>query len=95
MTFEKIENSYLSSFPLVGLTFVYGYSKNSYLVGIFGAEVTIKPWLISRFGKSISSIDENTTIMIDRAVKPLFLKKMNDATEAYLQAFERLYDIKI
>lgn len=96
VTPEKIENIYMSLFPLLAQIFIHGDSYSSYLVGIVGVdEVGIKPWIKARFDKEVTSIDEITTIMNQKDVKKLFLEEMNFSTKGALQGFERLHNIMI
>lgn len=96
VTPEKIENIYMSLFPLLAQLFVYGNSYSSYLIGIVGVdEAGIKPWIKSRFGNDVTSADEITSFMNQIDVKKLFLKEMNLSTKEALQGFERLHNILI
>ncbi|WPK24703.1 hypothetical protein PUMCH_001986 [Australozyma saopauloensis] len=96
ITPEKIENVYLSRFPLLTQCFVHGDSYHSHLVGVVGIEYErVLPWLQSRFRKSPPNTRKFIEIMNQREVKKLFLEEMNIATKSVLQGFERLHNIKI
>ncbi|EGV64602.1 medium-chain fatty acid-CoA ligase faa2 [Yamadazyma tenuis] len=96
ITPEKIENIYLSCFPLVAQAFAHGESTESYLVGILGIELeTSKPWLKKNFNIDVSSNEELLEKMNEKAIKTEFLKQMNASTKNLLQGFEKLNNIKL
>lgn len=96
ITPEKIENTLLSTFPLLAQAYVHGESTQSYLVGIFGIEPeTAGPWLKKNFNISVSSDEELLAKMNEVPIKTEFAKQMNGSAVKLLQGFEKIHNIKI
>lgn len=96
ITPEKIENTYLSCFPIVSQIFVHGDSTESYLVAIAGIDPeTCTPWLSKNFKIRASSTEELLKHMNKPDVKTAFIKQMNNSTKNLLQGFEKIHNIKI
>lgn len=96
ITPEKIENTLLSTFPLLAQAYVHGDSNQSYLVGLFGIEFeTCAPWLQKNFNISVSSPEELLKKMNERPIKTQFLKQMNDSATGLLQGFERVHNVRL
>lgn len=96
ITPEKIENTYLSCFPIASQAFVYGDSTQSYLIGIFGIEPeTTKPWLKKNFGITVSSDEELLQKLNEKSIKTQFIKQLNGSTKSLLQGFEKVHNVKI
>ncbi|GEQ70194.1 hypothetical protein JCM33374_g3870 [Metschnikowia sp. JCM 33374] len=96
ITPEKIENTYLSAFPLLSQILVYGDSLKTYLISIVGVESgSIKPWIMTNFGQSVDSDEEIISFMNKHVVKLQFLKNMNAAVGTSLHGFERVHNIRV
>lgn len=97
ITPEKVENTYLSSFPLVQQCYAHGDSLKTYLVGVIGVEeATILPWLQSRFKVLGTPTREQLVAKLNEVeVKTRFLTEMNKAAGAKLGSLERLNNIFI
>lgn len=99
ITPEKIENTYLSRFPLANQAYVHGDSLKTYLVGIVGVEPdTIRGWLNSRFKIEPSKVASKEDIVqtMNRAdIKKRYLTEMNKTVEGVFQGFEKVHNIYI
>lgn len=96
ITPEKIENIYLSAFPLLSQILVHGDSLQTFLVSIVGVEPeTIKLWIKKNYRKKVNSDDEIIDFMNTPEVKVRFLKNMNEAVGNSVQGFERVHNIRI
>lgn len=99
ITPEKIENTYLSCFPLTTLFYAHGDSLKTYLVGIVGVDpVAIKTWLASRFGYNENELEDSNKlveIMNKKEVKTKFLIEANASVSKLLHGLEKLHNIEI
>lgn len=99
ITPEKIENTYLSRFPLANQAYVYGDSLKTYLVGIVGVEPDIiRGWLNSRFKidpSKAATRDDIVQIMNRADVKKTYLSEMNKTVDGVFQGFEKVHNLYI
>ncbi|OBA20052.1 long-chain-fatty-acid CoA ligase [Metschnikowia bicuspidata var. bicuspidata NRRL YB-4993] len=96
ITPEKIENTYLSAFPLLSQILVHGDSLKTYLVSIIGVDPeTIKPWIKKNFEKSQFTNESIIRFMNEDEVKVRFLKDMNASVGDSLHGFERVHNLRI
>lgn len=99
ITPEKIENTYLSCYPLTTLFYAHGDSLKTYLVGIVGVDpVSIKPWLGSRFGykeADLEDISKLVKILNQRDVKTKFLIEANGSVSELLHGLEKLHNVEL
>lgn len=99
ITPEKIENTYLSCFPLTTAFFAHGDSLKTFLVGIVGVDpVSIKPWLASRFGykeSDLESEDKLVKLLNTRDVKRRFLVEANESVSKLLHGLEKLHNVEL
>ncbi|CAH6720870.1 long-chain-fatty-acid--CoA ligase 2 [[Candida] jaroonii] len=90
---EKIENIYLSCFPLLSQIFVHGDSLQTYLVAIVGIEPeSIKGWIKKNFGDSVNDKDI-LDYMNNPKVKTVFVKAMNKSVDPLLHGFEKVHNV--
>lgn len=98
ITPERIENTYLSAFPLASQVYAHGDSLKTFLVGIVGVEPTaIGPWLQSRFkykASEVTSQSDIERILNQNDVKKRFLVEMN-ASAKTLTGLERLNNLHL
>lgn len=99
ITPEKIENTYLSCYPLTTAFFAHGDSYKTFLVGIVGVDpASIRPWLVSRFGykeADLQDIPHLVEILNRREVKTRFLTEANTSVSKLLHGLEKLHNIEI
>lgn len=99
ITPEKIENTYLSRFPLANQAYVHGDSLKTYLVGIVGVEPDIiRGWLNSRFKIDPSKMATKETIVLTMNrldVKKRYLTEMNLTVAGVFQGFEKVHNVYI
>lgn len=99
ITPERIENIYLSSFPVLAQLFVHGESIHTSLVAIAGVEVQgAVNWLHSRFNidpKELTSNDQILEYLNDKEIRKEFLKEMNASTGKQLQGYEKVHNLSI
>ena len=96
ITPEKIENTYLSAFPVLSQLLVHGDSLQTYLVSIAGVEPeTAKLWIKRCFRVEIASDEDMIEFMNKPEVKTQFLKAMNAAVHDSIQGFERIHNLRI
>lgn len=98
ITPEKVENTYLSAFPLVQQCYAHGDSLKTFLVSIIGVErESIVPWLLNKFKINKNEITEDkdlVKVLNDYEIKKTFLLSMNDAAKS-LSGFEKVHNIYI
>ncbi|SGZ47262.1 CIC11C00000004137 [Sungouiella intermedia] len=99
ITPEKVENAYLSAFPLLAQIYVHGNSLKTHLVGIVGVEPeAIKPWLLSNTlatQAQLASPEAIVELINKPDVKVKFLKQMNATVGSTLHGLERLHNIEL
>ncbi|PSK41092.1 hypothetical protein C7M61_000764 [Candidozyma pseudohaemuli] len=99
ITPEKIENTYLSCYPLTTAFFAHGDSLRTYLVGIVGVDpVSIKPWLATKFGYKAADLEDQAKLvklLNQREVKRKFLMEANGSVSKLLHGLEKLHNIEI
>lgn len=94
---EKIENTYLSSCPLITQAFVYGDSFESYLVGVVGVDVeSVRKALSAKYPavKEMSTSKIIESLNINKTLKKQFLFIVNQYTKS-LQGFEKLHNVYV
>ncbi|CAK9437919.1 uncharacterized protein LODBEIA_P22970 [Lodderomyces beijingensis] len=96
VTPERIENTYLSSFPYIQQVFAHGDSLQTYLVGVIGLDPTsISAYIKSKYHETITEPHDIINFFQDPAHKRQLLLDMNDAVSGQLHGFEKLHNIKI
>lgn len=99
ITPEKIENSYLSSLPIIQQLYIHGDSLKTFLIAVVGVEPeSIKKWLDTTFGVKQSELSTNDAIveyMNRTEVKTKFLTQMNQSIGSSLQGYEKVHNIFI
>lgn len=94
---EKIENTYLSSNPILSQLYVHGDSLQPYLVGIVGIEYAAGlKFMDDACGyKSPLSPEQLITELNKAENKKKFLTKINSTLQGKLLGFEKLHNIDI
>lgn len=96
ITPEKVENTYLSAFPLVQQCYAHGDSLKTFLVAIIGVErESVVPWLLQKFKVSKDEIAEDKDlikVLNDYEIKKTFLFGMNEAATS-LGGIEKVHNI--
>ncbi|CAK9437918.1 uncharacterized protein LODBEIA_P22960 [Lodderomyces beijingensis] len=96
VTPEKIENTYLSSFPFIQQIFVHGNSLQSYLVGVVGLDpTTIKQYIKTRFQDELVEQEDILAFLNEPKNKRILLQDLNISTKDRLQGFEKLHNLFI
>lgn len=99
ITPEKIENKYLSAFPLAQQLYAHGDSFKTFVIAVAGVEpAPIKEWLNSRFQIGESELASNEAInkrLNEREIKKKFLLEMNKSIGQSLQGFEKIHNLYI
>ncbi|CAK9437917.1 uncharacterized protein LODBEIA_P22950 [Lodderomyces beijingensis] len=96
VTPEKIENTYLSSFPFIQQIFVHGNSLQSYLVGVVGLDpTTIKQYIKTRFQDELVEQEDILAFLNEPKNKRILLQDLNVSTKTKLQGFEKLHNILV
>lgn len=99
ITPEKIENNYLSSFPLVQQLYVHGDSLQTFLLAVVGVEPdSIKKWLETKCNINQSELSSNDAIIEyinKKENKAKFLGEMNKSTGGSLQGYEKVHNVYI
>lgn len=94
---EKIENTYLSSCPLISQAFVYGDSFKSYLVGVVGVDVEATRKALAGKYPALKDLPASKVIEalnINKALKKSFLLVINRYAKN-LQGFEKLHNVYV
>lgn len=99
ITPEKIENNYLSSFPLLQQLYVHGDSLQTFLLAVVGVEPEpIKKWLETKCKIKQSELSTNDAIIKcinKKENKTKFLRAMNNSIGNSLQGFEKVHNLYI
>lgn len=99
ITPEKIENNYLSSFPLVQQLYVHGDSLQTFLLAVVGVEPdSIKKWLETKCNieqNELSSNDAIVKCINKKEHRAKFLGEMNKSTGSSLQGYEKVHNVYI
>lgn len=91
---EKIENVYLSQFPIISQLFAHGDSTESYLVGVVGIDKNlIDPYLMKRFKVKFDKAGDIFKFFENRNNRRTLLQDMNEAITGQLQGFEKLHNV--
>ena len=96
ITPEKIENQYLSFFPLLQQAYVHGDSLKTFLVAIVGIDPeTVTPWVKKVFKYSPKDLNDLLKFLNEKSVKTKFLNDMNASVNGVFQGFEKVHNILI
>lgn len=94
VTPERIENNYLSRFPLAAQAYAHGDSLKTFLVGIIGVDPAgIERWIKVKFGKSFTNKDDIVKFLNQRETKKRYLMDMNETVADVFQGFEKLHNV--
>ncbi|KAG5421415.1 hypothetical protein I9W82_000505 [Candida metapsilosis] len=96
VTPERIENTYLSSFPYIAQMFAHGDSLRTYLVGVVGLDpVGITSYIKNRHHETINDPADLVRFFQDPKRKRELLIDMNASVGNTLQGFEKLHNIEV
>ncbi|ODV80748.1 acetyl-CoA synthetase-like protein [Suhomyces tanzawaensis NRRL Y-17324] len=96
VTPEKIENTYMSTDPIISQCFVHGNSTKSFLVGIVGIDVPLATKFLLKQGVAKSSIESPEGLLKEinkPAHKKALLTQINGNIKNKLLGFEKLHNI--